>query len=178
MDAYVGEIRPFAFGFAPKGWLACDGSLVPVRQYPALYSVLGNVYGGSGSAFNLPNLGGQAAMHAGAGPGLSPRSQGQQVGGDTSTVNASQLAAHSHAVVVQAGNPGSAGPSNAYLAMGGVPQGRELQPWPTYIAATPGTPMHQAAIPIVGGGLPHENRQPYLTVCLCICFDGLIPQRP
>jgi hypothetical protein len=42
----VGEIRLFAGTFAPKGWAFCDGKILNVSQNTALYSVLGNTYGG------------------------------------------------------------------------------------------------------------------------------------
>jgi microcystin-dependent protein len=29
-----------------------------------------------------------------------------------------------------------------------------------------------------GGGQPHQNMQPYLTVRFCICVDGMYPPRP
>ncbi len=32
-DGYMGEIRLFAFDFVPRGWMRCDGQLLPVQQY-------------------------------------------------------------------------------------------------------------------------------------------------
>ena len=40
-DAFLGEIRMAGFGFAPKGWAACDGQLLPLNQNTALFSLLG-----------------------------------------------------------------------------------------------------------------------------------------
>jgi hypothetical protein len=38
------------------GWLECDGRTLNVSEYSALYSVIGNTYGGiEGSTFNLPD---------------------------------------------------------------------------------------------------------------------------
>lgn len=47
------------FGFAnsltvPTGFLRCDGSSIAIADYPALFSAIGFVYGGSGTHFNLP----------------------------------------------------------------------------------------------------------------------------
>ena len=42
-------------GGVPSGWLLCDGRSVPVASYPALFNVIGYIYGGSGSNFNLPD---------------------------------------------------------------------------------------------------------------------------
>jgi microcystin-dependent protein len=58
-DGFVGEIRLFAGTYAPKNWAFCDGQLFSVNQNTALFTILGNMYGGDGrSTFALPNLGG------------------------------------------------------------------------------------------------------------------------
>ena len=55
MDPYLGEIRLFAGNFAPKYWAICDGTLLPISQNTALFSLLGTMYGGDGkSTFALP----------------------------------------------------------------------------------------------------------------------------
>lgn len=55
-DPFIGEVRLFAFQFAPSGWAPCQGQLLPISQYTALYSLLGNVFGGDGQTdFALPN---------------------------------------------------------------------------------------------------------------------------
>ena len=38
-----------------KDWLLCDGSAVSTCTFSALHSVIGVVFGGSGSTFNLPD---------------------------------------------------------------------------------------------------------------------------
>lgn len=56
-DAYVGEVRAMPFGFAPQGWAQCQGQLLQLSSNPALFSLLGNIYGGDGKAnFALPNI--------------------------------------------------------------------------------------------------------------------------
>lgn len=60
MDAYIGELQLFAFGYEPNdedNILLCDGRILYVSQYSALFSLIGNQYGGDGqSTFALPNL--------------------------------------------------------------------------------------------------------------------------
>jgi len=52
---FIGEIDTFAFNFCPSGWLPLDGRLLPINQNTALFSLLGNTYGGDGkSTFALP----------------------------------------------------------------------------------------------------------------------------
>ncbi|MEM6771421.1 MAG: tail fiber protein, partial [Bacteroidota bacterium] len=71
-EPFIGTISMFAGNFAPRGWAFCDGQLLPISEYNALYSILGTTYGGDGrTTFGLPDLRGRVAMHPGNGPGLS-----------------------------------------------------------------------------------------------------------
>ena len=47
-------------------------------------------------------------------------------------------------------------------------------------ADAPGTQVMLApqALAPAGGGLPHNNMQPYLTLNFCIALQGIFPQRP
>ncbi len=57
MDPILGQIITFAGNFTPQGWALCDGSLLPIAQNTALFSILGTVYGGDGvQTFGLPKL--------------------------------------------------------------------------------------------------------------------------
>jgi len=56
-EAFVGEVRAMPFGFVPHGWAPCQGQVLPVTENTALYSLLGNIYGGAApTTFALPNL--------------------------------------------------------------------------------------------------------------------------
>ena len=56
-EPFVGQIQPFGFNFAPRGWALCDGQLLPISQNTALFSLLGTIYGGDGkTTFALPDL--------------------------------------------------------------------------------------------------------------------------
>ncbi len=58
MDELLGVIKLFGGDFAPQGYLECNGQLLPVNNYQALYSILGNTYGGNiqSLTFALPKL--------------------------------------------------------------------------------------------------------------------------
>lgn len=57
MDPFIGQIQAFAFDWAPRGWLPCDGRLLPIADYQALFSLLGTTYGGDGrTTFGIPDL--------------------------------------------------------------------------------------------------------------------------
>jgi microcystin-dependent protein len=107
MDEFMGVIKLFAGNFAPQGWLFCDGSLLPINQYQALYSLIGTQFGGNGTVnFALPDLRGRVAVGAGAGPGLTPRVQGTKAGVETATatgtaqvaLTTANLPTHTHAI--------------------------------------------------------------------------------
>lgn len=56
-EPFLGEITIFGGTFAPRGFAYCEGQLLPINQYTALFSILGNRYGGDGrTTFALPDL--------------------------------------------------------------------------------------------------------------------------
>jgi len=46
-----------------------------------------------------------------------------------------------------------------------------------YSGASDGATLHPAAISRSGGGQPHENRSPFLTLNYCIAMQGIYPSR-
>lgn len=54
--APLGTVLSFAGQTAPHGYLLCDGASYKVADYPDLYAVIGNIYGGDSTNFNVPNL--------------------------------------------------------------------------------------------------------------------------
>lgn len=171
MDPFIGEIRMFGFGFAPKGWSTCQGQPLPIPQNVALYSILGTTFGGQGGNFNLPDFLGSAAMHWGEGPGRTPRSIADRGGAETVTLRIFEIPAHSHRVNAQAaaGGPNAQSPVGNFLC--------DSIPSLDY-AATGTDQMAAAAVGLAGSGLPHSNMQPYLAVNFCIALTGAYPARP
>jgi microcystin-dependent protein len=59
VDQLIGSIFLFPYNFSPSGWMPCNGQILNINQYSALYSLIGATYGGNGSTtFGLPNLNG------------------------------------------------------------------------------------------------------------------------
>jgi microcystin-dependent protein len=57
VQSTIGQVEIFAFKFAPVGFMACQGQLLPIRQYQALFALIGTQYGGNGvTDFALPKL--------------------------------------------------------------------------------------------------------------------------
>ncbi len=67
MDFYLAQIILFGGNFVPRGWMACNGQLLPISQYTALFSLLGTQYGGDGTTnFALPKLPPPAGVPSGS----------------------------------------------------------------------------------------------------------------
>lgn len=174
MEAFTGEIRLFAGTFAPMDWLFCEGQTLPISQYTALYSLIGNTYGGTaGVNFNLPDLRGRVAMGTGTGPNRTPRNLGAVAGTNSVTLTGDQMAVHTHTVQGKATGGGVAANDPASNIWGNVAPAYKIY------ATDPNTNMSpQAVQPAVGGGQPHANIQPSIGVNYIICVSGLYPTFP
>ena len=83
-EPFLGEVIMFGGNFAPRNWAFCEGQLLLISQYSALFSILGTTYGGDGqTTFGLPDLRGRVPVGAGQGPGLTNRPLGQRSGQET-----------------------------------------------------------------------------------------------
>jgi microcystin-dependent protein len=173
-DQFVAEIRIFPFNFPPTGWAFCDGQIMPISQNTALFSLLGTTYGGDGkSTFALPDLQGSAPMQPGQGQGLSLRDLGEQSGVESITLLVSEIPVHKHQMEADNVDPADLNiPAPARTLA--VSQNAFA-----YQTSTSGLGlMALQSLPPAGGGLPHNNMQPYLTLNFCIALQGIFPQRP
>jgi microcystin-dependent protein len=179
-DQFVAEIRIFPFNFPPTGWAFCDGQLMPISQNTALFSLLGTTYGGDGkSTFALPDMQGNVPMQPGQGQGLSLRDLGEMSGVDTITLLQSEIPVHTHILQGCDADATTQDPTNQLPAKGNWDDGTSFGIVGAYSATTPANaPMAFQALAQAGGGLPHNNMQPYLTLNFCIALQGIFPQRP
>lgn len=171
-DPFIAEIRIFPFNFAPSGWAFCNGQSLPISQNTALFSLLGTVYGGDGyTTFALPDLQGRAPMQPGQGQGLLSRDLGETGGSESITLLQSEIPSHTHHLYASEQPATSRTPAGQLPAsgMGGLV---------AYGPSTPTENLSVHALTPAGGGLPHNNMQPYLAVNFCIALQGIFPQRP
>ncbi|WP_221798519.1 phage tail protein [Oceanobacter mangrovi] len=62
-EALLGQIQLFPYEFSIQGWARCEGQIMNVQQNAALFSVLGNRFGGEAPAtFALPDLRGKSPL--------------------------------------------------------------------------------------------------------------------
>ena len=162
-DPYLSEIRLMSFTFAPKGWVECNGQLLSINQYQPLFSLLGTLYGGNGvTTFALPDLRGRVPIHEGLG-----WTMGQVAGTPSVTLTPAQMPAHTHPAQGSSNASGaSTDPTAALLA----PVNGGYRP-----ASGPLTSLEATTVTSVGGGQPHENMQPYLTLSFCMAIEGTYP---
>lgn len=185
-EPFVGQIQPFGFNFAPRGWALCDGQLMAVSSNDALFSLLGTIYGGDGrTTFGIPDLRGRAPIHFGNGPGLSNRNIGSKGGAETATLTVAEMPSHNHT-----GNATLSGKVKCNSGAGNVdtPVGNSLATISRtnqYSNAGANTDMADGTVDAsgnlttsnAGGSLPHINMQPYLTINYCIALVGIYPSR-
>jgi len=174
MDYYIGLIQAFGFNFAPRGFMFCNGQLLSIPQYSALFALLGTTYGGNGSTtFALPDLRGRAGLHFGHGPGLQTYTLGQASGVETDTLIQTQLPAHTHPLIVTETSTATS-PEGAFLGKAALASdGAAVTAYGTVL----NTQMSPQAIGFAGGNQPHNNMEPYLVLNWCICVEGIFPSR-
>lgn len=174
LDPFIGEIQIFAFGFAPKYWMQCNGQLLSISSNTALFSLLGTMYGGNGTTtFALPDFRGRVGLHIGQLPGGNYYSQGQVSGQSTQTISTSQMPAHNHLVRISDTRANLLSPNNAIIAQAHQPAFSDALPGA--LLETPTNMLPSTSIS--GASQPHTNMQPYLGVNICICTQGIFPSR-
>ncbi|MFG0306714.1 MAG: phage tail protein [Phycisphaerales bacterium JB040] len=185
MEGYIAEIRMFGGNFAPRNWAFCDGQLLPISSYTALFSLLGTIWGGDGrTTFALPDFRGRSPISPGQGPGLPSYNVGAKGGAATTTLTTGNLPAHNHTastVVTARAMPNegdSAVPTDRTWAKSGMGD-------PDYAPPVSGSTvdLHPDALNAsttvgnTGSGQSFNNMHPYAACYYIICLFGIFPSR-
>jgi microcystin-dependent protein len=164
---FLAEIRIISFGFAPRGYALCNGQILSIQQNQALFSLLGTTYGGNGqTTFALPDLRGRAPLHVG-----SQNPLGARAGVESVTLASQQMPTHDHVVSA------SAEAAGATTAQGNVLAKKPRFGANVYAAPSSQVSLAPQSVGNTGGGQPHENMQPYLTLSFAIALVGAFPSR-
>ncbi|MDW3648821.1 MAG: tail fiber protein [Bacteroidia bacterium] len=190
MDGTLAEIRIWAANFAPRNWAFCLGQTLPITSNTALFSLLGNTYGGDArTTFALPNL--KARIPIGNGNNGNLNLQLGMIGGNSQSVlNILNMPSHNHE-------------AESHLNIGGgialivnSEEGEEGNPNNNYLAGTNGSGYSDeqgsgtlnglqnnlnvegtVTTGLTGGGQPFSIMNPFITLNFIICTEGLYPQR-
>lgn len=178
-DCFIGEIRMFAGKRAPVQWFLCQGQLLKIAEYQALYSLIGTTYGGDGvNTFALPNLNGRVPVGMGQGTGLTSRAIGQTGGSYHATLDPSTMPPHTHVfnttnvdATTSALNVGGSGLTLANAVSGSL----------LYVnnnaAGSASVTLSDATVASTGSGAFHENVMPCGVVNFIIATAGEYPQQ-
>jgi len=175
---FMAEIMMFGGNFAPRGWAFCDGQLLAINAYQALFSLLGTTYGGDGrTTFALPDMRSRHPIHPGDGPGLSTYTLGEKGGRETVTLTTATLPSHNHSH--NHTQPVTDAVGTTRNPNGNVPATDSADDL-TYAPAPGANQSFQAgstASVNTGAGLDFQMLDPFLAVNFIIATQGIYPSR-
>lgn len=162
---FLGEIRLFAIGYAPAGWAQCNGQMLKVSEHQALFSIIGNKFGGDGkTTFQLPNLQGRAAINPTTDEVFPVYSTG---GTETHALTINEIPQHTHSLSA------SSATSTKGVAASNVWSESSAKPY----SNTADGYMSPKAIGMTGAAQAHSNMQPYAVANFCIAMSGTYPPK-
>lgn len=181
MNPFIGEIRMFGGNFAPIDWQLCDGSLLSISTYNALYSLLGTTWGGDGiNNFAVPDLRGRVPVGQGQGIGLSPRTLGANGGAERVALLSTNLPPHTHSFFASTDDATATvpGPSLGFAKTVYATAGNYTPTiYAPYATATPVYTLDPDTISNEGGNAQHTNLMPSTVINFIIATVGIFPSR-
>jgi len=169
MDPFIGEVVLFAGNFAPRGWAFCEGQLLPISQYSALFSILGTTYGGDGrTTFALPDLRGRSPIGAGNGPGLDQIVLGTKGGDYQQAPIVVQMPSHGH----------NLGLASKAFSLGEMRKGLYKPGFNSFLTVeNKSKAVTKIKTSDSGGNQSFNTRDPYLGMHYIIAMVGVYPSR-
>jgi microcystin-dependent protein len=183
----IGDTKMSVISRDHIGWLNCDGRLLNVNDFYQLWEVVGYSFGGSGTQFRLPDMGGRVAGTVGDdGTGREVWSVGDVSGAQVHVLTIPQMPIHNHTgqtdlsgtgiTLTDPGHTHSITPGgNAIAANGGSAannSGGNTSSSTTGITLTDPRHRHSFTTNNTGGSLPHQNIQPTLFIGNTFIYSG------
>lgn len=182
MSGILGEIRAFGGNYAPDNWLQCNGQSLSVSQYQALFSLIGNIYGGDSANFNIPDLRGRLMVSFGQAPNNGSNYPiGSKGGYEGVPLAAANIPVHTHTFNLN-NQPATTNYCGGNIYAAPLDTGTTNYPIKSFLPNNPSDTtqsvvnLNAATISTEGQSIPHENRQPFLPITYIICVNGTYPQ--
>lgn len=160
----IGDIKMSVRQDNYEGWLVCDGRSLNRITYSALFAVIGTTFGSQDSdSFNLPDARGRIPLGAQSSSGTNYYCVGNTGGAETHTLTVNEIPSHDHS-------------SNAVGTSIGLAQRTGFNTAVSYDSSSGELDLINAAtldIYNTGGGLPHNNMQPYWVFGNYFIYAGL-----
>jgi microcystin-dependent protein len=165
----LSELRIFPYGIVPKGWIPCNGQILPIAQNQALFALLQTIYGGNGvTTFAIPNLNGRVPMHRGFNQKSGSTLYLGETGGEqTHTLKIAEIPNHTHQAIASPFVPDRNTPENNFWTAN--------QGFKPYGSQSDNPPMSSSALKEAGENAPHNNMAPFLVLNICMAIEGIFP---
>ena len=173
VSAMIGDLKFSSRAAEHQGWIIANGRALSAGQYPQLRAILiadGSMFGNTSGNPKLPDMRGRAPIGAGQGSGLTSRVAGAIGGAETHDLQTTEIPPHAHSASasssVAGGHSHGVGVPNVMKAGSGANVNfldTGFGPAPNWQVAAVGGHAHSISVAVAaaGGGLPHNNMQPF-----------------
>ena len=180
-EPFIGEVKLLGFNFPPLGYMTCQGQILSISAYTALFSLIGTTYGGNGqTTFALPDLQGRMPIGQGHGPGLPAFTMGEAAGMTNMSLKTDNLPQHVHTLMsMHVQVKASSATATEQSADGTYPATTVAAAYSenfTQNLYTGGTQV-SGTTDISGSGMPFSIANPFLCMNFSIAVEGIFPSR-
>jgi microcystin-dependent protein len=177
MEGYfIAQIALFAGTFNPISTFKCQGQLLSIDDYTALFALIGTTYGGDGQVtFALPDFRGRIPVGQGAGPGLTYINLGEVFGASTRTLTTNNMPSHTHTASVNI--PVKSASATTNVPNGNVPATAGAVYYGDSDSADGNLEGVSGTVGATGSSSPFNLGMPALAVTFLIFVEGVFPSR-
>ena len=180
-EPFIGEVKLLGFNFPPLGYMTCQGQILSIAAYTALFSLIGTTYGGNGqTTFALPDLQGRMPAGQGQGPGLPNYTIGEASGNTNMSLKTDNLPQHIHTLnnmhVQVKASSATAGEQSADGTFPATTGSAAYADTATANIFTGGTQI-SGTTDAAGSAMPFSILNPFLCMNFSIAVEGIFPSR-